>query len=120
MKTHENDLGAVDAYIASTAQTIAQKWITDIRNQVTELIPDVIQKVSWGMITFVMNGNFLHVGAFSGHIGLYSGAEATAWFTQRYPSFATSKGGIRIPYDQPLPLEEIRVLIQYLGSSRHD
>ena len=51
--------------------------------------------------------NLLQFAAFKNHIGLYPGPEAVEAFQERLTPYFTSKGAIRLPYQDPLPLELI-------------
>jgi uncharacterized protein YdhG (YjbR/CyaY superfamily) len=60
------------------------------------------------MPTFWQGRNIIHFAAFAKWIGLFPGGEATAVFADRLAGYHTTKGGIRLMNDQPLPHELIR------------
>ena len=51
--------------------------------------------------------NLIQFAASQKHIGLYPGPEAVEVFADRLTSFPASKGTIRLPLSQPMPLELI-------------
>ena len=51
--------------------------------------------------------NLIHFAASQKHIGLYPGPEAVGAFADRLVGYSTSKGTIRLPLNQPVPLELI-------------
>lgn len=102
----------VDAYIASFSADIQAK-LQAMRETIRLAAPDAIEKISYGMPTFYLRGNLVHFAAFKQHIGFYpapSGIEAFATDLARY---GHSKGAVRFPLDQPLPLDLIRRITLY-------
>ena len=47
------------------------------------------------------------------HIGLYPGPEAVELFQDKLAGYETSKGTIRLPYQEPLPLELIAEIAKW-------
>ena len=70
-------------------------------------IPGAKEKISWSMPTFWEGRNLIQFAASQKHIGLYPGPEAVEVFSDRLAAFPTSKGTIRLPLNQPMPLELI-------------
>lgn len=63
-----------------------------------EALPEVEERISWGMPTFWNGHNILHFAAAKKHIGLYPGPEAVKEFSEELREYKTDKGTIRIPY----------------------
>ena len=84
------------------------------------LVPDVQERISWRMPTFSLpgGGNILQMAAFKGHIGLYPEPEAIEALKTELSSYRTSKGAIRFPLDQDLPLALIERIIRYRLAQR--
>lgn len=76
-------------------------------------IPEAKEKISWSMPTFWKGRNLIQFSAFQQHIGLYPGAEAVAFFADRLQAYSTSKGTIRLPLNQPMPLELITEIARW-------
>ena len=66
-----------------------------------KVYPMLIAKAEW------KGRNLIQFAASQKHIGLYPGPEAVEAFADRLASFPTSKGTIRLPLNQPMPLELI-------------
>lgn len=49
----------VDEYIASYSGDVRQRMET-LRQIILECSPDITEKITWGMATFVLNGNLVH------------------------------------------------------------
>ena len=78
-----------------------------IQETIREAIPDAKEKISWSMPTFWKGRNLIQFAASQKHIGLYPGPEAVEAFADRLEGYPTSKGTIRLPLNQPMPLELI-------------
>lgn len=63
--------------------------------------------------TFWKGCNLIQFAASQKHIGLYPGPEAVEAFTDRLESFPTSKGTIRLPLNQPMPLDLIAEIARW-------
>ena len=59
------------------------------------------------MPTFWKKRNLIQFAASKNHIGLYPGPEAVGAFQNQLTDYDTSKGTIRLPYREPLPLKLI-------------
>ena len=65
------------------------------------------------MPTFWKGCNLIQFAASKKHIGLYPGPEAVEAFAERLASFPTNKGAIRLPLNQPMPLELIAEIARW-------
>lgn len=74
---------------------------------IREAIPGAQEKISWSMPTFWKKRNLIQFAASKRHIGLYPGPEAVEQFRDRLVGYETSKGTIRLTYQENLPLELI-------------
>ena len=84
-----------------------QPILRQLQETIHAAIPEAKEKISWSMPTFWKGRNLIQFAASQKHIGLYPGPEAVAAFADRLESFPTSKGTIRLPLDQPMPLDLI-------------
>ena len=78
-----------------------------IQETIHTAIPDAKEKISWSMPTFWKGCNLIQFAASQKHIGLYPGSEAVEAFADRLTPYSTSKGTIRLPLNQPMPLKLI-------------
>ena len=67
------------------------------------------EKISWSMPTYWKGQNIIHFAAQKKHIGLYPGPEVVEFFSGKLDQAGLkySKGSIRIPYSEVLPLKLI-------------
>ncbi|MBR3644461.1 MAG: DUF1801 domain-containing protein [Parasporobacterium sp.] len=98
----------VEEYILMQDVEIRAK-LRDVRKALLNSLPDAKEKISWSMPTYWKGCNIIHFAAQKKHIGLYPGPEAVAYFSEKLEQagFEYSKGSIRIPYSDDLPLDLI-------------
>ena len=96
----------IDEYIALQEES-ARPFLQNIRGAIRAALPDAEERISWSMPTFWGGKNVIQFAASKRHIGLYPGPEAVEQFQDRLTGYETSKGTIRLPYREPLPLELI-------------
>lgn len=96
----------VAEYIREQPEEV-QPILRQLQETIREAIPDAKEKISWSMPTFWKGCNLIQFAASQKHIGLYPGPEAVEAFADRLEGYPTSKGTIRLPLNQPIPLELI-------------
>ena len=98
----------VDEYILSQDEDI-REMLQRVRSAIRDQLPDATEKISWSMPTYWKGHNIIHFAAFKKHIGLYPGPEAVEQFADLLDKAGCtySKGSIRIPCSDELPLELI-------------
>ena len=86
-----------------------------VREALKRSLPDATEKIAWSMPTYWQGGNIIHFAANKKHIGLYPGPEAVAHFAEKLDQAGCkySKGSIRIPYTEDLPLELIAEIAEW-------
>ena len=102
----------IDAYIAAFPTDI-QAVLRQIRSVIREAAPDAKEKISYGMPTFDLKGNLVHFAAFKNHYGFYPTSSGIAEFQEALSAYEGSKGAVRFPMDQPLPLDLIRKIVKF-------
>lgn len=107
-----NGYNNIDEYILSFPEEIAG-LLQQIRSVISEAAPGATEKISYGMPTFYLKGNLIYFAAHKTHIGLYPTASPIIAFASRLAAYKTSKGAIQFPYNQPLPLELIREIVEF-------
>ena len=102
----------IDEYI-ETFPAGVQKKLTELRNVIRELAPDAVEKISYQMPTFYLNGNLVHFAAYSKHIGFYPTPSGITNFEQDIAKFKHAKGSIQFPIEDPLPLDLIIKIVNF-------
>lgn len=102
----------IDEYIAAQEERVQPKLI-EIRKILQEALPEAEERISWSMPTYWKGRNIIHFAASKKHLGIYPGGEATEAFADELSDYSVSKGTIRLPYDQPLPVELIKRIARW-------
>ncbi|GHV47718.1 hypothetical protein FACS189499_05700 [Clostridia bacterium] len=90
-------------YITAQNEDI-QPRLLEVYAAIKATLPEAAEKISWQMPTFWKGQNLIRFAAFKKHIGLYPGGEATTVFAEKLTDYKTSKGGVQLPNNKPLPL----------------
>lgn len=102
----------VDEYISGFPSPI-QDVLQSIRLVIIEAAPDGIETINYGIPTIVLNGNLVHFAAYKNHIGFYPGPSGIKAFLNELTGYDLSKGTIKFPLNQPLPLELIKSIVKF-------
>ncbi len=105
-------INSIDDYIRSFPIEI-QNNLIKLRAIIHKAAPEAIEKISYGMPTFYLNGNLVHFAAYKKHIGFYPTSSGIAEFTGELKGYKTSKGTVQFPINQPLPMELIKKIVKF-------
>lgn len=111
--TAEKDPHAIDEYIAGFPPEV-RKALATIRMLVAEMAPDAVETISYGIPTFDLGRTHLvHYAGYEHHIGIYPTPSAMDHFDAELARYKRGKGSVRIPLDEPLPIDLIRRIVEY-------
>ena len=102
----------VDAYVASFPRDV-QKKLLQIRRLIKQLAPDAVEKISYKMPAFFLNGVLVWYAAYSKHIGFYPMGSGIAKFERELKRYKHAKGSIQFPLDGPLPIGLIKRIVMF-------
>lgn len=102
----------VEEYIAGYDKDVALRMET-LRKMILDCSPEITEKISWGMATFVLNGNLVHFSGETKHMGFHPAPSGIEAFRERLSNFKCSKGTIQLPYDKPMPYELLREITMF-------
>lgn len=108
-------MSVIDDHIAGVGEP-GRARLTELVALIRGLVPaGTNEKISYGLPTFHLGENLVHVGAHPRHTGLYPGPEAVAAFAAELDreGFAHSKGAIQFPHDRPLPVDLVRRIVAH-------
>ncbi len=99
----------VDEYMLGYDEPI-RKQLLIVRDCLNGALPNATEKISWGMPTYWDQHTIIHFAANKNHIGLYPGAEAVLYFSDKLDTYGYkyNKGSIQIPYSEDLPCDLIQ------------
>ena len=110
----KRQFSTVDEYISSFPEQI-QEILENIRNTIKASAPNSIETISYQMPTFKLNGILVHFAAHKKHIGFYPTPSAIEKFQKELllGNYEFSKGAIRFPINEPIPIELIRQMVEF-------
>ncbi len=102
---------AVDAYIASFPAEV-QAVLETLRATIRAAAPEATEKISYQMPAFALHGNLVYYAAWKEHIGFYPTGSGMAAFRDALSVYECTKGAVKFPLDQPLPLDLIDRIVR--------
>lgn len=102
----------VDQYISGFPKEIREK-LEELRTTIRNAAPEAEEIISYQMPAYALNGNLVYFAAFKNHIGFYPTASGIKNFQNELVKYEGSKGAVRFPFDQPLPLQLITKIVKF-------
>ncbi len=102
----------IDEYIAQCPPEV-QPLLQKLRAVIKEAAPDAVDKISYQMPGFALNGTLVWFGLHKNHIGFYPTGEGIAAFKEELSGYKLSKGAVQFPLDQPMPYDLIIRIVKY-------
>lgn len=103
----------IDDYVAGFPKDI-QGLLEEVRKAIQEAAPNAVEKISYGMPTFALNGkNLVHFAAFKNHIGFYPVPSGIEKFKKELSKYKGAKGSVQFPLDKAMPLELIAKIVKF-------
>lgn len=112
MKYNQVGFSSIDEYI-STFPESTQIILEELRATIKAAAPEATEKISYQMPTFYLKGNLVHFAAFKNHIGFYPAPRGIEAFKDELSVYDGSKGTVRFPIDEPLPLDLISRIVKF-------
>jgi uncharacterized protein YdhG (YjbR/CyaY superfamily) len=103
---------SIDEYISQFPDDIQQR-LTQIRETINTIAPNVEEKIRYGMPAFKLNKEHIYISAYTKHIGMYPmyGMEALEKELAVYRGKNT-KDALHFPHTQSLPLPLIVKIVK--------
>ncbi|MFA6312818.1 MAG: DUF1801 domain-containing protein [Sterolibacterium sp.] len=112
MKAPTGNIASIDEYIVGFPEPV-QAILSLLRSSIRLAAPQAVEKISYRIPTFYFNGHLVYFAAFKRHIGFYPTASGIAAFREELKCYKTSKGAVRFPMDQPLPLKPVGEIVAF-------
>ena len=112
MDSQKRAFNSIDEYIATFPADIRAQLET-LRAAIRAAAPDAEERISYQMPTFAQEGNLIHFAALKDHIGFYPTSSGIAAFQDELARFKSSKGAVRFPTGEPLPLDLIARIVRF-------
>lgn len=102
----------IDQYISGFPEEI-QVILEEIRTTIQNAAPKAIEKISYAMPSFYLNGNLVYFAAFKNHIGFYPTSSGIEAFQDEISHYKNSKGAVQFPINQKIPLALITKIVKF-------
>ena len=102
----------VDEYIAGFPAAV-QERMKKIRAVIKKNAPGAVEKISYQMPAYSLNGMLLYFAGHAKHIGIYPMPSGILAFKEELKEYKTSPGTIQFPNDKPLPLDLIKNIVKF-------
>lgn len=104
----------VDEYIAAQRQA-AQAVLEHVRSVIRKALPRAEEVISYNMPTYKLPGGaVLYFAGWKQHYSLYpAGQRLLASFKDELARYKVSKGTIRFPLSEPVPVNLIEVIVRF-------
>lgn len=103
---------SIDEYISGFPKP-TQKLLRQMRRTIHSAAPVAAETIKYGIPTFVLSGNLVHFGGFEHHVSFFPTLAPMKAFKRELSKYELSKGTIRFPLNQPLPLALIRKIVLF-------
>lgn len=102
----------IDEYIAQCPEGV-QPVLSRIRAVIKESAPEAVEKISYQMPAFYLNGSLVWFGLHKHHIGFYPKGTGVEAFKEELSRYKTTKGAVQFPLDEPMPYELISKIVKF-------
>lgn len=103
---------AVDAYVVSQPAE-RQAALQLIRDTILAAAPDAEETMAYGMPAYKLQGPVIYFAAANKHNGIYPTPAAVTAFAGELSGYECSKGTIRLPLDEAIPVDLITRIVQF-------
>jgi len=101
----------VDEYIAGCPRTV-QPILRKIRAIVRAEAPEAVEKISYRMPAFFLDGAVIYYAPFKHHIGIYPPVKGDPQLNEVLARHRGEKGNLKFALDEPMPYDLIRRVVQ--------
>jgi uncharacterized protein YdhG (YjbR/CyaY superfamily) len=108
----EAELNSIDEYISQFPNDV-QEVLQKLRATIKAAAPGAVEKISYQMPTFYLNGNLVHFAAYKNHIGFYPTPSGIERFEEELSAYKGGKGSVQFSLDKPLPYGLISEIVKY-------
>ena len=101
----------IDEYISQFPEDV-QHILVKIRAVIIESAPGAVEKISYQMPAFYLNGGLVWFGVWKHHIGFYPKTSGIESLIDELSAYKGTKGSVHFPLDKPMPYELISKLVK--------
>jgi uncharacterized protein YdhG (YjbR/CyaY superfamily) len=102
----------IDEYILQAPEDV-QPILERIRAVIKESAPGAVEKISYQIPAFYLNGSLVWFANFKHHIGFYPKGSGVEAFKEELSAYKGAKGSVQFPLDKPIPYELISKIVKF-------
>lgn len=102
----------IDEYISQFPEDV-QHILVKIRAVIREAAPGAVEKISYQIPAFYLNGNLVWFAAHKRHVGFYPAPSGTEAFNEELAAYKAGKGSVQFPLAEPMPYELISKIVKF-------
>lgn len=112
MEQRKEGYRSIDEYIATFPEEV-QALLEAVRATIKAAAPGAEERISYQMPAFALHGNLVYFAALKDYIGFYPTSSGIAAFKDEVSKYEGSKGSVKFPIGQPLPMELISDIVRF-------
>ena len=101
----------VDEYLAALPDNVI-KTLKTLRQTIRIAVPEAEEVISYQMPVFKFHGMLIWYAAFKKHYSLFVHPPVLLGFKDELKPYQLSKSGIRIPLDEPVPVQLVTEIVR--------
>jgi uncharacterized protein YdhG (YjbR/CyaY superfamily) len=109
----------VEEYVAGFPEDI-QAIVAKIREVIRETAPEAVEKISYNMPAYYLDGGLLSFSVWKHHIGFYPWQPEMEAAVPGLSAYKGSKGSVHFPLDKPIPYDLIREMVKFRMKENQD
>lgn len=101
----------IEKYFSGFPEDV-QKIMIKIREIIFEEVPDVTEKIGYGMPGFYLNKKpLVYFAGYKNHIGFYATPNGHEAFKEKLSKYKQGKGSVQLPLKDEIPYDLIRKIV---------
>ena len=114
------DFKTVDEYIATFPEDVRQILQT-VRSTIREAVPEAEKYIGYQLPAYRYHGPLIYFGGFAKHWSLFGHSDTVlAAFRDELSGHEISKGTIKFPLDEPVPIDLVRKIAAFRSAENLD
>lgn len=102
---------SIDDYIAECPLDV-QSILNRIRRIIRKAAPKAVEKISYQIPAFALDGDLVYFAAFKSHIGIFPPVKGDARLQKQLAPYRGPKGNLKFPLDEPIPYALIDKIVR--------
>jgi uncharacterized protein YdhG (YjbR/CyaY superfamily) len=102
----------IDEYITQFPEDV-QQLLVKVREVIRASAPGAVEKISYQIPAFYLNGPLVWFAGYKHHIGFYPKGSGIEAFKEELCAYKSAKGSVQFPLEKPIPYELISKIVRF-------